>query len=59
MTTNDEMMIDEVYKYLRKIQSLYKKADRKQKSQYLDEMECVTGWNRDYLIHILKGPLKR
>ena len=59
MTTNDEMTIDEVYKYLRKIQSLYEKADRQQKSQYLDEMECVTGRNRDYLIHILKGPLKR
>ena len=59
MTTNDEMTIDEVYKYLRKIQALYAKADRKQKGRYLDEMVVITGRNRDYLIHILKGRLKR
>jgi hypothetical protein len=59
MTTNDDMTIDEMYKYLRKIQPLYQKADRKRKGHYLDEMESVTGRNRDYLIHILKGPLKR
>jgi hypothetical protein len=59
MTTNEAMTIDEVYKYLRKIQPLYEKADRKQKGQYLDEMVAITGRNRDYLTHILKGPLKR
>ena len=59
MTTNNEMTIDEVYKYLRKIQALYGKANRKQKGRYLDEMVAITGRNRDYLIHILKGPLKR
>jgi hypothetical protein len=59
MTRNDVMTIEEVYKYLRKRRPQYVKADRKQKGQYLDEMESVTGRNRDYLIHILKGPLKR
>jgi hypothetical protein len=43
MTTNDEMTTDEIYKYLRKIQPLCAKTDRKQKRQYLDEMESVTG----------------
>ncbi len=57
MTTNDEMTIDEVYKYQHKIQSLYEKADKKQRGQYLNEMAAITGRNRDYLIHLLKGSL--
>ena len=32
MTTNDEMTIDEVYKYLRKIRPIYEKAERKEKN---------------------------
>ena len=59
MTTNDEMTIDEVYKYLNKMRPIYKKATRKQKGQLLDDMVAVTGRNRDYIIHKLKEPLKR
>ena len=59
MTTNDEMTIDEVYKYLRKIRPIYEKANRKEKSQLLNEMETITGRHRKYIGTLLKGPLKR
>jgi hypothetical protein len=59
MATNDEMTIDEVYKYLNKMRPIYIKATRTQKGQLLDEMVAVTGRNRDYISHILKKPLKR
>jgi hypothetical protein len=59
MATNDDMTIDEVYKYLSKMRPKYIKANRTQKGQLLDEMVAITGRNRDYLSHILKKPLKR
>ena len=59
MATNDDMTLDEVYKYLNKMRPIYIKANRTQKGQLLDEMVAITGRNRDYLSHILKKPLKR
>ena len=59
MAINDDMTIDEVYKYLNKMRPMYIKANRTQKGQMLDEMVAITGRNRDYLSHILKKPLKR
>jgi hypothetical protein len=59
MTTNDEMTIDEIYKYLRKIRPIYEKANRKEKTMLLNEMEAITGRHRKYIGTLLKGPLKR
>ena len=43
-----EMTVDEVYEYLRKIQSLHEKADNKKKGLCLSEMVSRTGGNRYY-----------
>lgn len=59
MTTDDDMTIDEVYKYLRKLQPHYRKASREEKGRLLDEMERVTGRHRHTLIRLLKGSLQR
>jgi hypothetical protein len=59
MTTNDEMTIDEVYKYLRKMQPMYEKASRNEKTRLLDDMVTITGRHRKYIITLLKGSLKR
>ena len=57
--SEDEMTIDERYKYLRKQQKRYKKASREEKSRMLDEMEEVTGLHRKSLIRHMNGELKR
>ena len=59
MTANEKKSINERYQYLKRMQQRYLKADKKRKATLLDEMEAITGRNRDYLSHILKGPLKR
>ena len=38
MTMEEQMTIDERYKYLRKMQARYRKASRSEKSTLLDEM---------------------
>ena len=43
MPNNDEMTIDERYKYLRIRQKTYGKAGRLERTGMLDEMEQVTG----------------
>ena len=53
------MTIDERYKYLRKMKTRYREADRKERGRLLDEMEAVTGLHRKSLIRLLKGPLTR
>ena len=59
MTADDDMTIDEVYKYLRKQQPRYQQANRKEKGRLLDEMERVTGRHRKVLIRLLKDPVQR
>ncbi len=61
MTTNNQMTIDERYKYLRIQQPRYAQAQtRREKKELLDEMERVTGLHRKYLIQLLQqGPLQR
>lgn len=59
MTTEEKMNIDERRKYLRMVQSRYKRADRKTKSQLLDEMMIVTGMHRKALTRSMNGNLKR
>lgn len=50
MPTEDRMTIDERFKYLRIQYPRYQKADRKERSRMLDEMEKITGLDRKTLI---------
>ncbi len=59
MCPEEPMTIDERRKYLHKMQSLYRRANRPQRSALLTEMEQVTGLHRKSLIRLLKGDLKR
>jgi hypothetical protein len=56
---DEEMTIDEKYKYLRKQQKRYKNASREEKGELLDEMEEVTGLHRKSLIRLMNGDLTR
>ena len=55
MSTTDQMTIDEIYKYLRKMRPMYQKASKKEKGKLLDEMETITGRHRKYICTLLKG----
>jgi hypothetical protein len=57
--SDDEMTIDERYKYLRKMQKRYRKADRQKKGELLNEMEVVTGQHRKSLIRHMSGEVER
>ena len=59
MTTNEQMTIDEVYKYLRLMKPRYRQASRQAQGRLLDEMERVTGWHRKSLIRLLHSDLHR
>ena len=59
MPVEDEMTIDERWKYLRKMQKRYVKADRKERGRLLDEMEAVTGEHRKTLIRLMNTGLER
>lgn len=59
MATEEQMTLDEVYKYLRLMKPRYLAADRVGKSALLDEMEAVTGRHRKSLIRRLGGTLQR
>ena len=43
MSIEDQMTIDERYKYLRCMKKRYRQAKRKQRGRLLDEMQAVTG----------------
>ena len=59
MTTEDRMTIDERYKYLRRMNSRYVNANRKERGRLLDEMQAVTGLHRKSLTRLLGGNLER
>ena len=59
MPNNDEMTIDERYKYLRIRQKTYGKAGRLERTGMLDEMEQVTALNRKTLIRHMHGRIER
>ena len=59
MSTDDQMTINERYKYLRCMQNRYRLARRREQSRLLDEMQAVTGLHRKSLIRLLKGSIKR
>jgi hypothetical protein len=59
MSANEEMTIDERYKYLRQMKKRYQKASRKEKGCLLDEMEAVTGQHRKGLTRLMNSSLER
>jgi hypothetical protein len=59
MTTEEKMTIDERRKYLRRMKSRYIRANRKERSQLLDEMMYVTNLDRKTLIRLLSSDLAR
>jgi hypothetical protein len=59
MKTEDGMTIHERRKYLRLIQKRYRKANRKDKAQLLDEMGTVTGMHRKTLVRLMNSDLER
>jgi hypothetical protein len=59
MPNEERMTVDERYKYLRKQQSRYHKADRAGKGRLLDEMEVVTGLHRKSLIRLMTSRPER
>jgi hypothetical protein len=52
----EKMNIDERFKYLRIMRNRYMTADRKLKTELLNEMEAVTGLQRKYLIGQMNNP---
>lgn len=59
MPVDDNMSIDERRKYLRKMQQRYEKAERREQSQLLDEMQAVTQMHRKSLIRLMGSDLER
>lgn len=59
MSAEDYMTIDKRYKYLRRMQKRYKKANRQERQALLDEMKTVTELHRKSLIRLMRGPIKR
>ncbi len=59
MSTQEQMTIDERYKYLRLMQRRYFKADRQARGALLDKMEQVTGLHRKSLVRLLGSDLTR
>ncbi|MGI8826740.1 MAG: integrase [Chloroflexota bacterium] len=56
MATTDPMTIDERRKYLAKMDLMYAKEDKRERSRLLDEMEAVTGLHRKSVLRLLHGP---
>ena len=59
MSTDDQMNIDERYKYLRRMQKRYMRADRQEQGRLLDEMELITELHRKSLVRLLRSDLAR
>ena len=59
MPPEDKITIDERYKYLRRMQKRYKKANRQERQRLLDEMMEVIELHRKSLIRLMRSNLKR
>lgn len=59
MATDKKMTVDERYQYLRRMQTRYKRADRKTQTQLLNEMERHTHLHRKSLIRLLGHEVQR
>jgi len=56
MPTEDEMTVTERRKYLKRMKPLYIKANRREQSRLLTEMEQVTGLHRQSVLRLLHAP---
>jgi hypothetical protein len=59
MSTDEQMTINERYKYLRCMKNRYGLADRPARGLRLDEMQVVTSLHRKSLIRLSSGPVVR
>jgi hypothetical protein len=59
MPTQERMNIEERLRYLRLERPYYEKANRKERSRLLDEMERITGLDRKTIIRRMNGILVR
>ncbi len=59
MSIDDEMTINERWKYLRKMQKRYRKANHEGRGKLLDEMQNVTEMHRKALIRSMGSDLTR
>lgn len=59
MPEKEKMTIDERWKYLRIMRERYRKADRKGRTELLNEMAQTTGMHRKSLLRRLNGRLTR
>jgi hypothetical protein len=59
MNREDEMTVDERYKYLRRVQKRYRAAGRVEKGQMLDRAIEATGLKRGSIKRLLGGEIKR
>jgi len=59
MSNDKEMTINERYKYLRKMQKRYLKAQEKERSKLLDEMQEITGYHRKSLLRLIDSKIAR
>ena len=59
MVTQEQMTIDERYKYFRLMQERYWAADKVARSKLLNEMEEMTRLHRKSLIRLLRGGVER
>ncbi len=55
MPAEEEMTIDERRKYLKRMRERYWGADRRRRSELLNEMEAVTGLHRKSLIRLVRA----
>jgi hypothetical protein len=55
----EKMSIEERYQYLRRMKKRYIKANRKERSHLLDEMEAYTNLHRKSLIRLLRTEIMR
>lgn len=59
MSAEDQMTIDERYKYVRCMKKRYRQANREGRGRLLHEMQAVTGLHRKSLIRLINGSLTR
>ena len=59
MNPEDKMTIEERYQYLGRMKKRYQKADRRERSKLLDEMEAYTGLHRKSIIRLVGTELQR
>ncbi len=58
MDAEEKMTIEERFRYLRRMQKRYRKADREERGRLLDEMEAYTGLHRKSLIWLIHSFLE-